>query len=72
MTLSFKIVIYFQSSPSGALGRRWLIRLYEHGRKDWVGDLWAQIREQESARYDGDPQMVVVGWEWVGETRRKT
>ena len=49
-----------------------LIRLYADGRVDWVGYLWAQVREQESARYDGDPQMVVVGWEWVGETRRKT
>ena len=38
-----------------------LIRLYADGRVDWVGYLWAQVREQESARYDGDSRMVVEG-----------
>ena len=46
-----------------------LARLYAHGRVDGVGDRWAQVRKQESAKYEGDPQLVVEGWEWVGETK---
>ena len=31
----------------------------------------AQVRKQESSKKEGDPQLVVKGWEWVGETKKE-
>ena len=31
----------------------------------------AQVRKQESTKKEGDPQLVVKGWEWVGETKKE-
>ena len=31
----------------------------------------AHVRKQESTKKEGAPQLVVKGWEWVGETKKE-
>lgn len=43
---------------------------WHDGRVDGVGGQWALVGNQLSVKYAGEPQLVVRGWEWVGETKK--